>query len=66
MITSNKDLTISGTELVCGGIGDLVVIAIALLITFKYVLMPDCVWWRNDTTFFIIQRQNIYTDFYEL
>ena len=63
MITSNKALTISGTSLVFGGIGELIVIAIALLITFKDVLTPDCVRWRNDTTFFIMQRQEVYTAF---
>ena len=66
MITSNKALTISGTELVCGGIGELIVITIALLITFKDPLTSDCVRWRNYTKCFIMQRQEVYTDFYEL
>ena len=56
MITSNEGLTISGTALVCGGIGDLIVIVIALLITFKDALTPDCVRWRNDATFFSMHR----------
>ena len=66
MITSNKALTISGTALVCSGIGELVVIVILLLITFKDALTPDCVLWENDTTFFIMQRREVYTAFYGL
>ena len=66
MITSNEALTIPGTALAYGGIGELIVIAIALLITFKDALTPDCVRWRNDTTFFIMQRREVYTNFYEL
>ena len=66
MITPNEALTISGTSLVCGGIGELIVIAISPLTTFKEALTPDCVRWRNDTTFFIMQRQEVYTAFYEL
>ena len=66
IITSNEDLTISGISLVCGGIGYLIVIAIALLITFKDALTPDCVRWINDTTFFIMKRREVYTDFYKL
>ena len=63
MITSNKALTISSTALVFNAIGYLIVIAVALLITFKDVLTPDCVWWRNGTTFFIMRRQEVYTAF---
>ena len=66
MITTKKDLTISGTSLVFGGIGKLIVIAIALLITFKDALKPACVRWRNATTFFIMQRREVYTAFYKL
>ena len=66
MITSNEALTISGTALVFGGIGELIVITIALSINFKDALTPDCVWLRNETTFFIMQRREVYTAFYEL
>ena len=66
MITSNKALTISGTSLVCGGIGELIVIVVSLLVNFKDTLTHDCVRWRNDTTFFIMQRREVYTNFYEL
>ena len=66
MITSNESLKISGTALVRGGIGELIVIAIALFITFKDALTPDCVRWINDTTFFIMKRREVYTDFYKL
>ena len=41
MITSNKYLTISGTELVFSGTGKLIVITILLLIAFKDALTPD-------------------------
>ena len=57
MITSREALTISSTALVCGGIGELIVIVIALLITFKYTLTPDCVRWRNDTTFLLCSAE---------
>ena len=53
MITSNKTLTISGTVLVCGDFGELIAITIALLITFKDALTPDCAQWRNDTTYLL-------------
>ena len=66
MITPKKYLTISGTPLFFGGIGKLIVVALALLITFKDALKPDCVRWRNATTFFIMQRREVYTNFYEL
>ena len=66
MIPSKEALTIPGTTLVCGDIGELIVIVIVLLVTFKDALTPDYVRWRNYTKFFIMQRREVYTAFYEL